>query len=128
MNFIEEKIIERGEFDRLKLRFPPEPNGTKTISIVDGEEVIKYNSGLHLGHAKSMCLNFGIAEKYGAPCILRFDDTNPITEEFEYVASMLKDISWLGFKPSKVTYTSDYFSEIYDKEVLQTIFQKMLKM
>ncbi len=115
MNFIEEKIIKRGNLDKLKLRFPPEPNGTKIISISDGKEVIKYNSGLHLGHAKSMCLNFGIAEKYGAPCILRFDDTNPSTEESEYVDSIIKDVEWLGFSPSKITYTSDYFRYIYDK-------------
>lgn len=115
MNFIEEKIVKKGNLDKLKLRFPPEPNGTKIVSIVDGMEVIKYNSGLHLGHAKSMCLNFGIAEKYGASCILRFDDTNPSTEESEYVDTMIKDIEWLGFKPSKVTYTSDYFDLIYEK-------------
>lgn len=115
MNFIEEKIVKRGNLDKLKLRFPPEPNGTKIISISDGKEVIKYNSGLHLGHAKSMCLNFGIAEKYGAPCILRFDDTNPSTEESEYVNSIIKDVEWLGFTPSKITYTSDYFDYIYDR-------------
>ena len=93
MNFIEEKIVKKGNLSKLKLRFPPEPNGTKVVTISDGKEIIKYNSGLHLGHAKAMCLNFGLAEKYGAPCILRFDDTNPSTEEAEYVNSMIKDIN-----------------------------------
>jgi len=115
MNFIEEKIVKKGNLDKLKFRFPPEPNGTKVVTISDGKEVIKYNSGLHLGHAKAMCLNFGLAEKYGAPCILRFDDTNPSTEEAEYVNSMIKDIEWLGFRPSKITYTSDYFEMVYEK-------------
>lgn len=113
MNFIEEKILKRGNLDKLKFRFPPEPNGSKTISVIDGVEVVRYNSGLHLGHAKAVCLNFGLARKYNAPCILRFDDTNPKTEESEYVDSMIEDIRWLGFEPSDITYTSDYFEFIY---------------
>ena len=97
MNFIEEKILEKGNLDKLKLRFPPEPN-----------------SGLHIGHAKSIWLNFGLAEKYNAPCTLRFDDTNPTTEKKEYVESIIKDVEWLGFKPSDIKFTSDYFDFIYE--------------
>lgn len=102
MNFIEEKIIAKGNLDKLKFRFPPEPNGL----------------GLHLGHAKSVCLNFGLAEKYNAPCILRFDDTNPSAEKKEYVESMIDDIKWLGYTPSKITYTSDYFEELYNYAII----------
>jgi glutaminyl-tRNA synthetase len=98
MNFIEEKIIKKGNLDNLKFRFPPEPNG----------------NGLHIGHAKSICLNFGLGEKYNAPCVLRFDDTNPSTEKKEYVDAMIKDIKWLGYAPSDVKYTSDYFDFLYD--------------
>jgi glutaminyl-tRNA synthetase len=103
MNFIEEKILEKGKLDKLKLRFPPEPNSA---------------SGLHLGHAKSICLNFGLAEKYNAPCVLRFDDTNPTTEKTEYVESIIKDVEWLGFKPSEIKFTSDYFDFIYDCAII----------
>jgi glutaminyl-tRNA synthetase len=95
MNFIEEKIIGK-DLNKLKLRFPPEPNGH-----------------LHLGHAKSICLNFGLAEKYNKPCNLRFDDTNPSTENVDYVESIKKDIEWLGFKPSEICFTSNYFTPIY---------------
>lgn len=116
MNFIEEKILKRGGTKNLKFRFPPEPNGSKSvIELEDGTTVTKYNSGLHLGHVKSMCLNFGLSEKYDSPCVLRFDDTNPASEESEYVNSMISDIEWLGFIPSDITYTSDYFSSIYEK-------------
>jgi glutaminyl-tRNA synthetase len=97
MNFIEEKIIKKGNLDKLCFRFPPEPNG----------------SGLHIGHTKSVCLNFGLALKYNAPCYLRFDDTNPNTERIEYVESMIDDIKWLGYIPTKITHTSDYFEDIY---------------
>lgn len=97
MNFIEEKIIEKGNLDKLKLRFPPEPNGY-----------------LHLGHAKSICLNFGLAEKYNRPCNLRFDDTNPNTESEEYVKSITNDVKWLGFEPYAIEYTSNYFDFLYD--------------
>ena len=77
MNFIEEKILEKNNLENLKLRFPPEPNGY-----------------LHLGHAKSICLNFGLAEKYNRPCNLRFDDTNPSTENSIFVESIKNDIKW----------------------------------
>lgn len=96
MNFIEEKIIGK-DLTKLKLRFPPEPNGH-----------------LHLGHAKSICLNFGLADKYNRPCNLRFDDTNPSTENVDYVESIKKDIEWLGFTPNEVCYTSNYFEYIYE--------------
>jgi glutaminyl-tRNA synthetase len=101
MNFIEEKILENGNLDNLKLRFPPEPN-----------------FGLHIGHAKSICLNFGIAEKYNRPCNLRFDDTNPSSEKSEFVDSIIGDIKWLGFTPSEILYTSDYFDRIYEYAVI----------
>jgi len=97
MNFIEEKIIKKLSNEKIVLRFPPENN----------------SPGLHLGHAKSMCLNFGLAEKYDGDCNLRFDDTNPLTEKNEYIKSIIEDVEWLGFTPSKVTYTSDYFSDIH---------------
>ena len=97
MNFIEEKIIGKGNIEKITLRFPPEPNGY-----------------LHLGHAKSICLNFGLAKKYNRPCNLRFDDTNPVTEKTDYVESIKNDIEWLGFTPSSVLYTSDYFSKLYE--------------
>lgn len=96
MNFIEEKILEKGSLDKLILRFPPENSGYA-----------------HIGHAKSICLNFGLAEKYNGKCNLRFDDTNPSNESNEFTESIKKDIEWLGFKPSKVTHTSDYFDFIY---------------
>jgi len=114
MNFIEEKILSKGNLEKLKFRFPPEPNGSKTIVIDEsGNESIKYDSGLHLGHAKSICLNFGLAKKYNVPCILRFDDTNPRSEESEYINSMIRDIEWLGFSLNEISYTSDYFDFIY---------------
>ncbi len=97
MNFIEDKIEKRGNTSNLKFRFPPEPNGA-----------------IHIGHAKSICLNFGLAEKYGAPCNLRFDDTNPSAEKYEYVEAIIGNIKWLGYTPSAVLYTSDYFSFLYD--------------
>ncbi len=81
---------------RVQTRFPPEPNGY-----------------LHIGHAKSICLNFGLATEFGGRCLLRFDDTNPQTEEHEYVDAILEDVDWLGFSPSEVRYASDYFDQIY---------------
>jgi glutaminyl-tRNA synthetase len=117
MNFIEEKILEKGNLDKLKLRFPPEPNGA---ILKDGRVV----GGLHLGHAKSIILNFGLAEKYNAPCVLRFDDTNPTTERKEFVDSMIEDIKWLGFTPSEIRYTSDYFDFLYNCAV--TLIKKGL--
>ena len=98
MNFIEEKILEKiNNGINPVLRFPPEPNFI-----------------LHLGHAKSMCLNFGLAEKYNGSCNLRFDDTNPCAEKSEYIDAILADIKWLGFNPSKIEYTSNYFDYIYN--------------
>ncbi|MEW6586073.1 MAG: glutamate--tRNA ligase family protein, partial [Nitrospirota bacterium] len=82
---------------RVHTRFPPEPNGY-----------------LHLGHAKSICLNFGIAEDYGGLCNLRFDDTNPVKEEVEYVESIKKDVHWLGYDwDNRLFYASDYFGQLY---------------
>ena len=101
LNFIEQIIEEDLESDYnlhdLKFRFPPEPNGY-----------------LHIGHAKSICLNFGLGEKYSAPVNLRFDDTNPIKEEQEFVDAIKEDILWLGFKWEKECYASDYFQQLYD--------------
>jgi len=96
-NFIE-KIIE-DEFNErnLKFRFSPENNGY-----------------LHIGHAKSICLNFGLAEKYGVDCNLRFDDTNPTTEKIDFINPIIEDIEWLGFKPSNVFYTSDYYETLFE--------------
>lgn len=101
LNFLEEIIeedIRNGKnAGRVHTRFPPEPNGY-----------------LHIGHAKSICLNFGIAKKYNGKTNLRFDDTNPSTEEVEYVDSIREDIKWLGFKWDKELYSSDYFDLLYD--------------
>ncbi len=100
LNFIEEIIEEHarsGRFGgRVQTRFPPEPNGY-----------------LHIGHAKSICLNFGLAIKYGGVCNLRFDDTNPIKEEEEYVQSIEEDVRWLGFDVPEALYASDYFEQIH---------------
>ena len=101
LNFIEQIIeedIRNGKHGgRVHTRFPPEPNGY-----------------LHIGHAKAICINFEIAAKFGGKTNLRFDDTNPTTEETEYVESILHDVEWLGFKPAKVLYASDYFPQLYD--------------
>lgn len=100
LNFLEE-IIEQdladGKYQQIHTRFPPEPNGY-----------------LHIGHATSICLNFGLALKYKGKCNLRFDDTNPVTEETEYVESIKNDIKWLGFQWDNELYTSDYFDTLYD--------------
>ncbi len=99
LNFIEEIIeddLKSGKHKEIHTRFPPEPNGY-----------------LHIGHASSICLNFGIAQKYNGTCNLRFDDTNPTTEETEYVDSIKKDIEWLGFEWNEELYTSDYFETLY---------------
>ena len=98
LNFIEE-IIEKdieGGLAKVRTRFPPEPNGY-----------------LHIGHAKSICLNFGLAKKYNGTCNLRFDDTNPTKEEVEYVESIQEDIKWLGFQWDNIHFTSDYFEQLY---------------
>ncbi len=100
LNFLEEIIetdLKAGKNNgRLQFRFPPEPNGY-----------------LHLGHAKAICVNFGMAQKYGGKCNLRFDDTNPSTEETEFVDSIKSDIQWLGFKWDAEFYASDYFPKLY---------------
>lgn len=101
LNFIEQIVEEdiRNEKHggRVLTRFPPEPNGY-----------------LHIGHAKSICLNFGMADKYGGQTNLRFDDTNPITEETEYVESIKADVRWLGFNWEQELYASDYFDQLYE--------------
>lgn len=99
-NFIKAIIdadLESGKHTAIQTRFPPEPNGY-----------------LHIGHAKSICLNFGLAKQYGGKCNLRFDDTNPEKEDVEYVDSIQEDIAWLGFKPDKVLYASSYFDQLYE--------------
>lgn len=99
LNFIEEIIeadLQSGKHTSIATRFPPEPNGY-----------------LHLGHAKSICLNFGLALKYGGKTNLRFDDTNPVTEDTEYVESIKADVRWLGFNWSEELYASDYFEQLY---------------
>lgn len=100
LNFLEEIIeadLASGKVQGIKTRFPPEPNGY-----------------LHLGHAKSICLNFGLAMKYGGTTNLRYDDTNPSKEDTEYVDSIKEDIRWLGFKWDKELYASDYFEQLYE--------------
>ncbi len=94
---IEEDIANGFPKDKLRFRFPPEPNGY-----------------LHVGHTKAICINFGLGEKYGAPVNLRFDDTNPEKEEQEFVDSIKADIDWLGFKYDQELYASDYFDQLYD--------------
>ncbi len=99
LNFIEEIIendLNSGKYATLITRFPPEPNGY-----------------LHIGHAKAICLNFGLTKKYGGYTNLRFDDTNPVTEKTEYVNSQQEDIKWLGFEWKNELYTSDYFDTLY---------------
>ncbi|KGE13977.1 glutamine--tRNA ligase/YqeY domain fusion protein [Sphingobacterium deserti] len=104
LNFIEEIIeddLGSGKHDgRVLTRFPPEPNGY-----------------LHIGHAKSICLNFGLGQKYNGQTNLRFDDTNPVTEDTEYVESIKEDIQWLGFQWAQELYTSDYFETLYSYAV-----------
>jgi glutaminyl-tRNA synthetase len=99
LNFLEEIIenhLAEGKYKSIHTRFPPEPNGY-----------------LHIGHAASICLNFGLALKYNGQCNLRFDDTNPVTEETEYVDSIMNDVKWLGFNWDELHYTSDYFEQLY---------------
>ena len=103
-NFIKEIIndhLENGRYNRVHTRFPPEPNGY-----------------LHIGHAKSICLNFGLAKEYGGLCNLRFDDTNPTKEDVEYVDSIKEDIKWLGFDwQDRLYFASDYFDTLYEYAV-----------
>lgn len=107
LNFLEEIIeadLKSGKHDRILTRFPPEPNGY-----------------LHVGHATSICLNFELARKYGGATNLRFDDTNPVTEDTEYVDSIIEDVRWLGYEPAQILYASDYFGQLYEwaKELIQ---------
>src|ERR1700692_1587148 len=100
-NFIRDIVIKDLETKKysgqVQTRFPPEPNGY-----------------LHIGHAKSICLNFGLADEFGGKTNLRFDDTNPEKEEQEYVDSITKDVRWLGFDWDGLHYASDYFEQLYD--------------
>lgn len=101
LNFIEAEVakdLEEGRNGgRIQTRFPPEPNGY-----------------LHIGHAKAICMDFGIARKFNGSCNLRFDDTNPVKEDVEYVDSIKEDIQWLGYQWQNVYYASDYFQQLYD--------------
>lgn len=100
LNFLEEIVendLKAGKYKEIVTRFPPEPNGY-----------------LHMGHAKSICLNFGLTKKYGGYTNLRFDDTNPVTEETEYVESIRNDVRWLGFQWKNELYASDYFDQLYE--------------
>ncbi len=102
-NFIEEAIdkdLELGHCKSIQTRFPPEPNGY-----------------LHIGHAKAICIDFGMAQKYNGVCNLRLDDTNPTKEDTEYVDAIMEDIKWLGFEWDKVLYASDYFDDIYEAAI-----------
>jgi glutaminyl-tRNA synthetase len=104
LNFIEEIVeadLASGKYSSIVTRFPPEPNGY-----------------LHIGHSKAICLSFGLSEKYGGYTNLRFDDTNPVTEETEYVESIKADVAWLGFKWKNELYASDYFQQLYDFAVI----------
>ena len=94
---VEGDLAEGKNGGRIQTRFPPEPNGY-----------------IHIGHAKAICMDFGVAERHGGVCNLRFDDTNPSKEDTEYVDSILNDIEWLGFKWGKVFYASDYFQQLWD--------------
>src|SRR6266403_6344726 len=101
-NFIRDAVIEDLKTKKygdavIQTRFPPEPNGY-----------------LHIGHAKSICLNFGLADEFGGKTNLRFDDTNPEKEEQEYVDSIMKDVCWLAFDWEGLYYASDYFQQLYD--------------
>ena len=121
-NFIKNIInddLENGKYSVIKTRFPPEPNGY-----------------LHIGHAKSICLNFGIAQYYDGFCNLRFDDTNPSKENIEYVKSIKKDILWLGFNwDGEVKFSSSYFDILYQcaeelisKGLAMYVFYLMMKL
>lgn len=110
LNFLEEIVeadLKAGKYKTILTRFPPEPNGY-----------------LHIGHSKSICLNFGLAAKYGGKTNLRFDDTNPVTEDTEYVESIKDDIRWLGFNWAQELYASDYFDTLYEYAI--TLIKKGL--
>ena len=102
-NFIRNIIqddLDSGKHEAIQTRFPPEPNGH-----------------LHIGHAKSICLNFGVAEDFKGQCNLRFDDTNPEKEDIEYVNAIIEDVRWLGFEWAGLYHSSDYFQQLYDYAV-----------
>ena len=104
LNFIEEiieKDLTEGKYKSIVTRFPPEPNGY-----------------LHMGHASAICLNFGLTQKFNGYTNLRFDDTNPTTEETEYVDSIKQDIKWLGFEWKNEFYASDYFEQLFNYAVM----------
>ena len=122
-DFIRQRIERDQEEERLPAgvvtRFPPEPNGY-----------------LHIGHAKSICLNFGVAEEYGGQTYLRFDDTNPVKEDEEFVEAIASDVAWLGFNWAELTHASDYFEQLYayavdlinaDNGLLQNDITKLYK-
>lgn len=96
-NIIDQDLQSHKYGDRVHTRFPPEPNGY-----------------LHIGHAKSICLNFSTAEKYHGKCNLRYDDTNPVKEDMEYVDAIEEDVKWLGFQWDKRLWASDYFDKMYE--------------
>src|SRR6202795_4945030 len=100
-HFIRDAVLEdlqAGRFPRpVVTRFPPEPNGS-----------------LHIGHAKAICLDFGLAQEFGGKCNLRFDDTNPSREETEYVDSIMEDVKWLGGDYAGIFYASDYFDQLFE--------------
>ena len=99
-NFIEEIVeadLASGRFDHVKTRFPPEPNGF-----------------LHIGHVKAFCIDFGIAEKFGGKCNLRFDDTNPAKEETAFVEGIQRDVSWFGYQWDELHFASDFFERLYE--------------
>ncbi len=99
-NFIREAVeedLKSGRYQRVQTRFPPEPNGY-----------------LHIGHAKAIAIDFGIAEMFGGTCNLRYDDTNPVKEDVEFVDSIKEDIRWMGFRWEHEYYASDYFDQLYD--------------
>jgi glutaminyl-tRNA synthetase len=98
---IVEKDLREGKYERIKTRFPPEPNGY-----------------LHIGHARSIVLNFGLARDFGGECYLRMDDTNPETEKEEYARAILEDVRWLGFEPDGIFYASDYFERMHQCALL----------
>src|SRR5580704_13189488 len=93
---VEKDAVSGRHGGRVVTRFPPEPNGY-----------------LHIGHAKSICLNFGVAQEYGGTCNLRFDDTNPAKEDVEYVDAIKEDVEWLGFTWDALFYASDYFDRLF---------------
>ena len=101
LNFLEQQLqqdLQEGKHSRIVTRFPPEPNGY-----------------LHIGHAKSICINFGLAERFGGVCHLRFDDTNPAKEDQEYIDAIMRDVQWLGFSwEGDVRYASSYFQQYYE--------------